>query len=61
MQAKKIFITVESDYWKAIDYPQNAPIPRIGETCFCNGMGGKVLDIRHTLQDDVLIIRIITA
>lgn len=60
MKAKKIFVTVESNVWKAVDYPQNAPIPRIGETCLWNGFGGRVIDVHHTLQDDVLIIRIIT-
>jgi hypothetical protein len=62
MEAKTIFTTVGSenpnDTW-CMDYPKNAPLPRIGETALINGKGGIVKDVRHVLQDDLLMIKVI--
>ena len=43
----------------SLDYPQNLPIPRIGETLLFNDYNGKVIDIRHGIQGNLADISII--
>lgn len=58
MKANKVFITTEF-YDQSIDYPQNVPLPTIGNMVMINGRGGRVEDIRHIIQDDLITIKII--
>lgn len=59
MKAKTIFRvaqfknTREYPYSAALDYPQNLPLPRIGETVLYNDYNGIVIDVRHGLQKDL--------
>lgn len=54
MKADKIYITIEFDNVPgAYDYPQNVPLPKIGETVLFDSidlhrsMSGTVYDVRH--------------
>lgn len=64
MKAKKIFITIDFDWVPGkFDYPQNIPIPRIGETVIFSDTSqgckaGKVYDVRHVITDNVADITI---
>ncbi len=60
MKAKTVFVTV-SNLHGIIDYPQNVPIPRIGETVITerSKLSGKVYDIRHILSGNLLEIKIL--
>ena len=65
MKAKKIYITITFDWVPGMfDYPQNTPIPRIGElitfdTDHSHGCHhGRVYDIRHNISDTVATITI---
>lgn len=58
-KAKKVFITIDFDWVSGIiDYPQNIPLPRIGETVTLEHAHGKVYDIRHNISGSVASITI---
>ena len=60
MKAKTVFITYQFEgIDKCFDYPQNVPLPRIGETFIENNHGGVVSDIRHIFIGDMVTISII--
>lgn len=65
MRSKQIFVTIEFDYVPGIfDYPQNVPMPQIGEhvifetkdtkQCY----SGRVYDLRHNVSDTVFTAHI---
>lgn len=60
MKAKKIFVTVDFNWIPGtIDYPQNIPLPRIGETIIMSGTHkGVVYDVRHVITGNVADIKI---
>lgn len=60
MKAKTIFIVV-SNLSRSIDYPQNAPLPRVGETVITEDpkLSGNVTEIRHVLSGSVLTVNIL--
>jgi hypothetical protein len=59
MKAKTIFIVIEFEgVGQAFDYPQNVPIPRIGEVVFYNDYTGIVKNIHHSTRDNLTEIRI---
>lgn len=63
MKARKVFVTIDIDNVPGkFDYPQNVPMPRIGETIIFDanrGRGhGKVYDIRHVITGNVADITI---
>lgn len=63
MKAKKIFITIDQDNIPGkVDYPQNLPLPRIGETIIFESnyvrKMGKVYDVRHVITNNVADITI---
>jgi hypothetical protein len=63
MKASKVFITIDFDNVPGkYDYPQNIPLPRIGETVMFDwgkGRGhGKVYDIRHAITEGLADITI---
>lgn len=60
MKTKTIFIIV-SNVHVAVDYPQNVPLPRIGETVVTNDplLSGIVQDIRHNIMGDTHEIQIV--
>jgi hypothetical protein len=43
----------------SLDYPQNLPIPRIGETLLFNEYNGRVIDVRYGIQGNFSNISII--
>jgi hypothetical protein len=57
MKAKTIFITVDFDGEKRIDYPQNLPIPRVGESVGITSDGkyyaGKVNRVFHSVTENL--------
>jgi hypothetical protein len=60
MKSKLSFRTIafeESD--KLLDYPQNIPLPRKGETIIYESYAGIVSDIRHNISGTMSEIKII--
>jgi hypothetical protein len=60
----KLFYTSVHISGMAFDYPQNVPLPRIGETVIIEDLyrrrgAGPVEEIRHVITEDVIEIRII--
>lgn len=63
MKAKKIFVTIDFDNIPGKkDYPQNIPVPRIGETVIVDTKHGckhgLVYDIRHVITGNLADITI---
>lgn len=65
MKAKRVFVTIDFDNVPGkFDYPQNVPIPRVGEnvvfqTYDCSRCrGGEVYEVRHVTTYDVTDITI---
>ena len=60
MKLKTIFRTLKIEGYETLfDFPQNIPLPRIGEEIIFNGKQGFVNNIKHIITDDVAEIKII--
>lgn len=55
----KKFRTIDFGIGCLFDYPQDVPLPRIGEKVFFNDLGGTVEEVKHRLTDAVHEIRIL--
>jgi len=50
MKTNKVFVTIDFDNVPGkMDYPQNIPLPRIGETIIFEHAAGTVYDVRHII------------
>ncbi len=59
MKAKAIFIILKIDgHNMPIDYPQNLPLPRIGEVIIFNKLFLTVDMITYNISDDLSIVTI---
>jgi hypothetical protein len=59
MKAKTIFITLKIDTIdQLLDYPQNIPLPRVGEYIIYNDNYCKVEKITHNIVGTVVNVRI---
>lgn len=61
MKAQTVFITIKFEGVEGIsDYPQNIPLPQIGHTVIMDvHKSGKVYDVRHTVTETVVDIKIL--
>jgi hypothetical protein len=59
MKAGKVFITIDFDNVPGkFDYPQNVPLPRVGDMVLLDSNAGKVYEVRHVVTGKVADITI---